>query len=608
MSYWSQGLQGRISRRRGLAAAGGLSLGAAFIAACGGSSDSSGDGAAKSSLVVQSDDTTKRAKKGGALKTYITTDAGGWDPYLRGAWFGTLGAVGFSRLTYMKPGAGKESSGEVGGDLADAWETTPDGLQFIFKVKQNAHFAPAAPVNGRAVDAQDVVASWERWKRISGTRATVDNTASPDAPVVSVTATDNRTVVMKLAFPSVTLPSLISASVGQAFHIVPKEADVAYMARNVQIGSGPYYVSEHVPSSRIHFKRNPAYHVPDLAWADSAEYPIITEYATGLAAFKSGQLYRFEVRAEDTLDTKRSVPDLSMYQSLMQLPQAHTFFGFKPGPGGMFRDKRLRQAYSMSLDRDLFADTWYNVEKFTSQGLPVDTAWSSVVPCNELAGWWLDPKGKDFGPNAKFYKHDVTEAKKLMAAAGFANGVTYQSTRAGGNYGPEYDRQIDITEAMAADAGFKPNTNVVNYQNVLIPQYQEVRGEFDGIGWMLRPQSSSDPIDKLAEYMFSGSGPNFIGFDAAGKGDHSGDPTVDDLIRKSRIEKDTNKRKQLMFDIQRHMAGEMYFIRAIAGATGFDLAWPALRNFNYFRAPAGRRSEEVVYWWLDDTQKPLAKG
>jgi ABC-type transport system substrate-binding protein len=412
---------------------------------------------------------------------------------------------------------------------------------------------------------------------------------------------------MKLAFPSVTLPSLISASVGQSFHITPRESAGGYNARNVAIGSGPFYLSEQVPSSRVHFKRNPGYHDDPRPYVDVAEYPVITEYATGLAAFKNGQLHRFEVRAEDTLDTKKAVPDLSMYQGLMQLPTAHTFFGYKAGSGGMFRDKRLRQAYSLSMDRDLFAETWYNVPKFTSEGLPVDTAWSSVVPCDEFAGWWLDPKGKDFGPNAKWYKRDVAEAKKLVAAAGFASGVTYKSTRAGGNYGPEYDRQIDIVEAMAADAGFKPNANVINYQNELIPQYQEVRGEFDGIGWMLRPQSSSDPIDKLAEYMFSGSGPNFIGFDAEGKGDHSGDPKVDDLIRKSRVEKDGNKRKQLMYDIQRHMAGEMYFMRSLAGATGFSLAWPALMNYEFWKGPSNRRSEEVSYYWIDETKKPNAR-
>lgn len=603
-SYWSNFAHERISRRRGLAATGAAALGAAFLTACGGGEKGGGEGGS-SGLVVKAQDTSKQAKRGGSYKTSIATDAGTWDPYLRGAWFGTLGAVMFSRLTIVKPGLGEPTPGEVGGDLAESWEFTPDGLSVTFKLRPNAHFSPQAPVNGRSVEAEDVVASWTRWKGISGTRATVDNTASPDAPVVSVNASDTRTVTMKLAFPAVTLPSLISASVGQAFHILPREAEGGYNARNLPIGSGPYYLSEHVPSARMTFKRNAGYHDAARPYFDVVEYPVITEYATGFAAFKSGQLYTYAVRAEDVLGAKRDVSDLTMYQSQLTLPTANMFFGYKAGPKGMFRDKRLRQAFSMAVDRDLFAETWYNVSKFTGQGLPVRTAWSSVVPADEFTGWWLDPQGKDFGPNAKYYQHNVADAKKLVGAAGFASGVDYVATRAGGNYGPEYDRQIEIMEGMAAEAGFKPTANVVNYQNVIIPQYQEVRGEFEGTGWMLRPQSSSDPIDKLAEYMFSGSGPNFVGFDPGGKGDHSGDPQVDDLIRKSRVERDSNKRKQIMFELQRYMAEQMYLIRTVSGATGFDLAWPALKNYNFYRG--ARRSEELSYFWLDETQKPVSK-
>jgi hypothetical protein len=37
-------------------------------------------------------------------------------------------------------------------------------------------------------------------------------------------------------------------------------------------------------------------------------------------------------------------------------------------------------------------------------------------------GFWLDPTDSEFGPNAKFLKADVNEAKKLLSAAGHANG------------------------------------------------------------------------------------------------------------------------------------------------------------------------------------------
>ena len=638
-NYWTSVMAKRLSRRRSLTLASGAAAGAAFLAACGGSSNnnsssgssasgssasgssasgvsgstaapsatagaSGSSGSTTSSLITKPQDTTAQAQKGGALKTYITTDAGGWDPHLRGAWFGTLGGVVYSRLTIVKPGAGMKSSGEIVGDTAASWETSPDGLTLTMKLRPNAHWHPVAPVNGRAVDAQDVLFTWDRWKKISNTRATIANEINPDAPVMSMTAPDNTTVVMKLAFPAVIVPSLFSASVGQAFHLMPREADSGYNPKTTAIGNGPFWVSTHEPSARVVVTRNDGYHISGQPYFDTMEYPILTEYATGIAAFKNGQLYQYAVTAEDILQTKSDVSALNMYQTDLTLPTASAFFGYKATDGGMFRDKRLRQAYSMSVDRDLFAETWFNVSKFTKAGLPVDTAWSTAVPADEYAGWWLDPQSSAFGPNGQFYKHDVANAKKLMAAAGFPDGVTYKSTRAGGNYGPAYDQQIDLTEGMVADAGFKPQANVVNYQTDLIPNYESVQGEFEGIAWMLRPQSSSDPIEKLAEFMFSGSGANFIGFDTAGKGDHSGDPTVDDLIRKSRTEPDTKKRIAIMADIQKYLADAMYIIRPPSGATGFDLAWPAWRNYLWFRG--ARRSEEMNYFWLDKTQKPLA--
>ena len=138
-NYWTSVMTRRLSRRRGLALTGGAASAAAFLAACGGSSNNSStsgagssgpassgssaspaastgssgasgsSGSATSSLITKPKDTTAQAQKGGALKTYITTDAGGWDPHLRGAWFGTLGGVVYGRLTIVKPGAGKKS-------------------------------------------------------------------------------------------------------------------------------------------------------------------------------------------------------------------------------------------------------------------------------------------------------------------------------------------------------------------------------------------------------------------------------------------------------------------------------------------------------------------
>jgi ABC-type transport system substrate-binding protein len=91
----------------------------------------------------------------------------------------SVGAVVFSRLTIVKPGIGRQSSGEIGGDLAEGWEFSPDGLTMTYRLRQNAHWHDVPPVGGRLVDTQDVVASWNRWRVTSGTRTILDHDASP---------------------------------------------------------------------------------------------------------------------------------------------------------------------------------------------------------------------------------------------------------------------------------------------------------------------------------------------------------------------------------------------------------------------------------------------
>ncbi len=637
-NYWTKVSQSRLSRRRALAAVGGASAAAAFLAACGGDDDSAettgsgGTGAAptsttapsasgstgasggtsgasgstggastSSSLITKPQDTTGKAKRGGTFKASISADVGSWDMHTRGRWFGTLAGLLWQRLTVVEPGLGKPSTGKLVGDAAEGWEVSGDGLTATFKIRPGSHFTDVPPVNGHELQAEDVVATWDRWRQVSRTRATIDNEINPDAPVKSMSAPDSSTLVMDLALPAISLPSLFASAVGQGFHITPREIN-DYDPRSLYVGSGPFQVEEHLESAHINLERNPGYYHPQRPFFDKAEYPIISEYSVGLAALKAGQLHTYPIRAEEILTTKKEQDQLLVYQSAITVPTATMFFGYKPGSA--FLDERVRQAFSMTQDRDLFAEVWFNTKDFEANGLPVDVYWNSAVPADEFEGWFLDPRDADFGENAKYYKLNLEEAKKLLSAAGYADGLEYPSTFASDSYGPEYNRQIEIQEGMAADAGFKAQPNGVIYQSDLIPNYQSSRGQFDGVGWMLRPQSSSDPIDKFAEYNFSGSGPNFIGYDAKGVGDNSGDPYVDDLIRKGKVETDPEARVKILLDLQRYFGEKMYLLRAPSAATGFEMVWPAVQNFRWFQSD--RVATEIEYWWLDQTLPPEA--
>ena len=98
----------------------------------------------------------------------------------------------------------------------------------------------------------------------------------------------------------------------------------------------------------------------------------------------------------------------------------------------------------------------------------------------------------------------------------------------------------------------------------------------------------------------SKGGAAFHGFSTTGKNDQAGDPQVDSLIEKARIEPDIEKRKGLIFDLQRYLAKAVYGLASPGGATGFQVAWPAVGNYLVWR---GARNHFRL--WVDDTKPPF---
>ena len=217
-----------------------------------------------------------------------------------------------------------------------------------------------------------------------------------------------------------------------------------------------------MPSSRIVYQRNPDSY-DKSAYPEKIETPIITENAQVIAQLVAGNIYTHYVPCRRTAwfrsrrTRRRSVSTRRTSSNV----GVSVFFGFKTGDKAPFKDVRLRQAFSMAMDRDLYLDTWANVAKFKADGLEVETAWNSAARPYDYKGWYLDPQGKDFGENAKFYERNIAEAKKLMSAAGYTGQTLDSNEAAGTNYGLTYAPQIEIIHGMAAEAGFKFNRAAV---------------------------------------------------------------------------------------------------------------------------------------------------
>src|SRR5437763_5579073 len=195
-------------------------------------------------------------------------------------------------------------------------------------------FSPNKPVNGRAVDAEDVAASWKRFSTVSSRRGELANAVDPAAPILSITATDAKTVVIKLKEPLATFLPLLTTGGQSYFTIVPKEAADQNVLdlRNMNAGSGPYYITELQPSVKTTFKRNPG-HKPDkrgMPWIEDIELVDLVEYAPNLAQRKSGagpELLQGGVKAEDILPLKDEQPLLDVRSTGLSATYARPLFG-----------------------------------------------------------------------------------------------------------------------------------------------------------------------------------------------------------------------------------------------------------------------------------------
>jgi ABC-type transport system substrate-binding protein len=205
-----------------------------------------------------------------------------------------------------------------------------------------------------------------------------------------------------------------------------------------------------------------------------------------------------------------------------------------------------------------------------------------------MKSFWLDPQGADMGPNGQFFKFNPAEAKKLLAAAGFADGFSTTQQYPATVYGATFDSIAQANIQMLAEIGVKAKIEVQNYTSQYIPQ--TFAGNFKGIAF-----GYQTPFPE------GGSYPQRMFLDNPNNHGHIVDAKLIDLTNKQQQELDPAKRKQLMWDIQRENAGKMYYVPNQAGAGN---SWTGYREWvkGLYQTRAstyGGGTEAQPYRWVD---------
>ena len=358
-SYWDNVTRSRLSRRRVLQGTAGLGLSAAAMTllACGskgGDKGSAKEPADKSGLIYTPKDSSAQAKAGGTLKHYVTSDIIHFDAVADpGATTANYSADPFyPRLLRSKPFKyGEDPDGSSLGETAESWEVSPDKLQITFRIRQGMKWDARAPTSGRAIDAQDVIFSWNKFKAVNaGAAAIVYNAnTSPDVPVESMTAVDDKTIAVKLHQPYASIIPLFAAH--DLFNIGPRESDGGFDPKTTVRAHGPYILDEYVPSARFVWKKNPDFYIKDRPFIDRVEVPIVTDQAQRAAQFRAGNIYTDILPPQNEIvSTKKQLPDVLMLQDgnfpatsspvlTFGWEQASQFRDLAPAPGPLDDDR-----------------------------------------------------------------------------------------------------------------------------------------------------------------------------------------------------------------------------------------------------------------------------
>jgi len=233
----------------------------------------------------------------------------------------------------------------------------------------------------------------------------------------------------------------------------------------------------------------------------------------------------------------------------------------------------------------------------------------------------LDPTNeKEFGPEAKYLKLNVAEAKRLLSAAGSPNGFEFDLYYNGGpQFGAAYARTAEIYSGFFGDGGLRPKLRPIvpfdpkwlleysRLYTVAFGNYGTVPGH-SGVCLIAERAYSTLPVQIRNQMHKSGQG--YRGMVPPGGSVPEGDPRSNDLAVKIDQEFDRKKQVALVHELTRYSTDQMYYVPRVSAEKPFSLWWPAIGNVgvDVWYANRGFWADERINWWVDDSKPPLKKA
>ena len=504
-----------VSRRDVLKAGGALALGAA------------------SGLNQPPPAEAQAPKRGGVFRICATLDPVGFDPQQTIS-FATMTMLSLTHSRLMKVKAGpavRPGTYPIEPDVAESW-TQPSETTYVFKLKRGVRWHPKPPVNGRELTADDVKFTYDRFLTIkgNGNRATLEH-------VEKIDAVDRYTVKFTLKEPFAWFLDMLAST---STWLVAREAveKLGDLKRpEAVIGTGPWMLERYEPNVRLTFVRHPNYFVSGLPYADGVEVTVDADPSSRIAAWLSGK-YDF---APEYQQVVRRI-DLDLARKRKAGLQTAEYVWFTGGVTATkldqepFKDVRVRRAMGRASSWREFLEASPHAQGHGSPNTAVPAAAAEwAIPIDQLT-----PEGREL------YEQDIPAAKRLLTAAGYPTGFKASLETTAG-YGPDFMDRVQIAMKNWKTAGIEAEFKLKEYGAYIS---STIFGKFDRMAFGLRG-AWTDPDSYLYRAFIPGQPLNSAGVN---------DPKLVDLIQLQRRTFDAAKRRDVLYDIQRHIAHHAYYL------------------------------------------------
>jgi peptide/nickel transport system substrate-binding protein len=425
----------------------------------------------------------------------------------------------FNNLVLYDQHVPQNSPTSIVPELATSWAWNEEGTELTLPLRHGVKWH-----DGKPFTAADVRCTFELLQGTAQETLRVNPRKSWFVNLKEVTTRGDYEVTFHLTRPQASFLAMLATGWTPIYpcHVSPAQM------RLHPIGTGPFKFVEFKPNEVIKVARNPDYWKPGRPYLDGIEWTIIKDVSTRLLAFITGKTDLYPaVTIPQLKDVKKQMPQAvcEMYTANV----SRTMIVNRSAPP--FDNPDLRRAMSLTIDRKAFND-------IINEG---QGEIGAVMQPQPDGLWGMPPEMLQTLPG---YDPDVAKnraaARKIMEKLGYGPDKRLAVTMSTRNVAPYRDPAvilIDQLREIYIDGVLEPLDTTQWYPRLTRKDYK--------VGLNVTETAVDDPDPAFYENYFCGAQRNYTGYCS---------PEVEKLVDQQSAESDIEKRKHLVWEIERKLA------------------------------------------------------